>query len=197
MISDAQILARMDTRARQCARGQFNARITPQNSMPADRFLLGLALIGVASAVLQIAVIVAGAWPLTIVLAFATLLLICALTLSQAELQRHEDIVLEGNFLRVEQVSRGKLNFIGRLNCEALVIERHDCPQLGFCALRINDGATNLEVAQDLSPSERESFADAMLRALRQAGYVPHIERHARQLQPFKQAGKHETSKHP
>lgn len=185
MISHAQILARTSGHADVHVPAQFNVRITPHHSLPADRLLLVIAAIVSVSVLFSVALIAAGAWPGAIFVAFDTLFLVIALITMQARMQRQEDIVLDGALIRIERFDRGECALRKSFVCYGLRIIRHEDPEFGFRALHLNDGRCGLEIARDLSPSERESFCDALVAALKDAGFAPRIERRKLGLHPL------------
>lgn len=185
MTIHAQTLARTEVHADVHVPSQFNVRVTPHNSLPADRLLLVIAAIVSLSVALQIAIIAAGAWPGAIFIAFDTLFLVVALITMQARMQRHEDILIDGALLKIERTDRGACNFRKSFVCHGLKIVRQDDPEFGFRALHLSDGRSGLEIARDLSPSERESLYVALLGALRDAGFPPRIERQKLGLHPL------------
>lgn len=175
MIADAQTLARTRVHASAPACSLFDVRITPHNSLPADKMLIVSAVIIAVSLLLQFALIRAGAWPAAIFLGFDAVFLFCALIVMQTRLQRHEDIVLQGQMLRITRYDRGQLNFQRQVSCYRLVIVRHEDPEFGLRALHLWDGQKDLEIARDLSPAERETFFAALFGALRDTGLTPRI----------------------
>lgn len=185
MISHAQILARTSGHADVHVPAQFNVRITPHNSLPADRFLLVIAAIISVAVALSVAIVAAGAWPGAIFAAFDTVFLVVALITVQARMQRHEDVTLDGALIKIERSDRGTCTLRKSFVCYGLKIIRHEDPEFGFRALHLSDGRSGLEIARDLSPGERDGFCEALVAALKEAGFAPRIERRKLGLHPL------------
>ena len=108
MTTPAQTLARTRVHAPVHVRQNFNVRVTPHRSLSASNVLLLVVAIGTISVLFQVGLVLAGAWPGAVFMCFETLLLVWALIVAQARLQRHEDIVLDGAVLSIERVDRGR-----------------------------------------------------------------------------------------
>lgn len=185
MISHAQILARTHVHADVHVPAPFNVRITPHNSLPADRLQLVIAAIVAIALLLSAALIAAGAWPGAIFIAFDTLFLVIALLNMRSRMQRHEDVVLDGALLKIERSDRGECSLRRSFVCYGIRIVRNEDPEFGLRALHLSDGRSGLEIARDLSPPERESFCEALVAALKDAGFAPRIERRKLGLHPL------------
>jgi uncharacterized membrane protein len=161
--------ARAQARAdRACAQENASFVITPNQSFSdrAAATLYGL-LIGFA-VVLQIPILALGWWPISAFCALDTLGLICAVHIYRlCQQQRSEEITVEDGFVRIRRAAfRSPIHEI-KLSCYGLSLIRSDDPDFGCRNLFLNIRGKRTEIAQDLSPEEREDFAEILWDALR------------------------------
>ncbi len=145
----------------------FDASITPHNAMSATGRALvatSLALLGLAISVLLISM---RAWPAALFTGAEMLALVLALQWSSRRLASQEErIVLSEDCLTIESWLHGRRLRHARIEPAWIKIERVSCEAFGCQAVYVRLHGGYHEIGSALSPSERESLADALESAI-------------------------------
>ncbi|NOT72582.1 MAG: DUF2244 domain-containing protein [Hyphomicrobium sp.] len=153
----------------------FHATITPHKSLSDQAGRRLRICLVTASLAIQIIFAMAGLWVVSAFVALDSAALIFAFVAFDRGLRRHEDVVIENNHVIVNRYRGSACIFTGRLPLYGLSVKCHDDPDFGLRVLELWHRNEKLEVARDLSPPERQSFRDAFLKALRDAGVRPRM----------------------
>lgn len=153
----------------------FYARITPNKSLTGLQTLVLIAAITSISVALQAALIIIGAWPCAIFLAFDTLFAVGAIIVCQSRMQRHEDVVIADAGVEIRRCDRGVHSLAAREPLFGLTIEMAQDPDFGIVSLHLRNRHGRVEIARDLSPHERADFLAAFLSAAANAGHRPGV----------------------
>lgn len=156
----------------------FDAVVTPTRSLSDDGVMFLFAAVFAAATALQFLFLLQGLWPTAIGIGFNAVFLIVAVVACRRDQGRWEHVVVQDGAVVVSQHARnGRLLRRGELSLFGLAIERHYDSDFGEQSLRIRHRNRSLLVASDLSPSERATFGDALVRAIQSAGHCPRVER--------------------
>jgi len=121
-----------------------------------------------AVAIVQAPFLAKGYWPVTmfsVIDLLGAMLGIHCFRLSQRE--RKEEIVVADGTIKVRRWAFRSPVREMEFHCYGLKLVRSDDPDFGCRHLVLSIRERREEIARDLSPSERESFADALTEALR------------------------------
>lgn len=158
-----------ETGASPAERPLFEARLTPHRSLSRRGFNVVMALVGLASLASGLVFLAHGAWPIAGFFGLDVLLLWGALTLSNRSGRASEEVRVSRTELAIRKVSpRGAVRearynpFWARLR-----VDRH--AEFGIERMAVTARGSVTEIGAFLNPDDRESFAQALGRALGEA----------------------------
>ncbi len=144
----------------------FAAVIRPHRSLGRDGLRVVMTLCCLASIVASIPFVVLGFWPIAGFFGLDFLALYIALRVNVRSGESFEELILTPIQLLVRRVThRGKASE-WRFNPLWTRLDREDDDEYGLQSLSLTSRGQHLVIARDLSPPERESFADEFGRAL-------------------------------
>jgi uncharacterized membrane protein len=144
----------------------FAAVIRPHRSLGPEAFRLVMTLCCLATLVASIPFVVLGFWPVAGFFGLDMLALYIAFRVNFRRGESFEELVLTPIQLLVRRVShRGKREEF-RFNPLWTRLDREHDDEFGLQRLSLISRGQNLPIARELSPPERESFADELGRAL-------------------------------
>jgi uncharacterized membrane protein len=152
---------------------QFHAVIRPHRSlsdMAFESWVLGFLVIGLAMSLTANSL---GYPPIGFFLGLDAILISSMFVAWRCAQDRREEIFLDGSTLMICRFRKDILVDQRRFFADCLDIERNDDPDYGCLSLRISRKSASFPIACDLSPAERDAFADALCDALRAAGHLP------------------------
>ncbi|CCB64911.1 MULTISPECIES: DUF2244 domain-containing protein [unclassified Hyphomicrobium] len=153
---------------RGCARERVSFVVVPNQSL-SDRgaYMLYGALSG-AVAIFQAPFLMRGYWPVTMFSVIDLLGMVFAIhAFRLCQQERREEIVVEDGAVNIRRFAFGKSVRELRLACYGLKLIRSDDPDFGCRRLAFSVRGKREEIARDLSPAERASFADVLWQSLR------------------------------
>lgn len=146
----------------------FDAVIHPYRSLGREGFRALLVLVVVANLAAAAYVVSIGGWPVVGFLGLDVLLVYVAFRMSYAQARAFERVTIDAQDLRVERVDvqgrRAEWRFPSYWVGVFVEGGEHEARRL-----TIRSHGRELEIGQYLSPFERDDFADALRRALRDA----------------------------
>lgn len=153
----------------------FHGVVTPIASLSASgrRFLI--AGIMTAAIIACTACVSAGAWPVSVFVAFHAAGMIGALILFATRQDRSEDIILTPGLLSVRRYKRSVLIREIEMPQFGLALETHRDPDYGTLSLKLRRRGQVVEIARDLSPHEREEFRNALVAAFARTASPPRL----------------------
>jgi uncharacterized membrane protein len=144
----------------------FSAVIRPHRSLSPQGFRIVMALVCLASLVAGIPFVVMGFWPVAGFFGLDFLGLYIAFRISYRQGEAFELLELTPIRLLLRKVTpRGEVRE-WRFNPLWTRLSREDDDEFGLQKLEVASRGQSLVVARDLSPPERETFADELGRAL-------------------------------
>jgi uncharacterized membrane protein len=147
----------------------FSAVITPHRSLGRDSTRLVLTLCCIATIVSSIPFIILGAWPVAGFLGLDLIALFVAFHLNFRAARAAEEVVVTRLDLLLRRIDpRGK-RFEQRFNPLWTRLDREVDDEYGLRALFLVSGGRRVVIASELSPPERETFAQALSAALARA----------------------------
>ena len=147
----------------------FAAVIRPHRSLDARGFRILMVLSCLATTAATAPFLVLGFWPVAGFLALALLGLYVAFRINFRAARSFEEVVLSPIELLFRQTSHRGERREWRFNPLWTRIDRQQDEEFGLQRLCLVSGREEVVVAGALSPAERESFAEALGRALAQA----------------------------
>jgi uncharacterized membrane protein len=151
----------------------FSAVITPNRSLDRVGFVVLMSLVGFVSFIAGIVFLIAGAWPVVGFFGLDVALLYWAFKLNYAHAAAYEEVMVTAAELKLRKVShRGKVRE-WTLNPIWTKLDREAHADFGLLRLFLVSRGKRLSIATDLSPHEKESFAEALGAALNEARRGP------------------------
>jgi uncharacterized membrane protein len=144
----------------------FTAVITPHRSLAPSGARLVVVLCCLAAVGSSIPFIVLGAWPVAGVLGIDVVALAIAFRASFRSAKSVEEVVLSPVDLLLRRVTHRGERFERRFNPLWTKLDREHDEDYGLMALALVSRGERVVIARELSPHERESFADAFGEAL-------------------------------
>ncbi len=147
----------------------FSAVITPHRSLGRQGFRLVMTLVCICSVISSIPFMIAGAWPVAGFFGLDVLALFIAFKVNFRDARGFEEVVVSPIQVLLAKVSPKGERAEWRFDTIWTKIERQDDEEFGLQRLSVVSRGQSVQVAQALSPGERETFADALGDALAQA----------------------------
>ncbi|MGL4727151.1 MAG: DUF2244 domain-containing protein [Bosea sp. (in: a-proteobacteria)] len=147
----------------------FSAVITPHRSLGKRGFRLVMTLVCLATIVSSIPFMVLGAWPVAGFFGLDLLALYIAFRVNFAQARAMEEVVVSRIEVLVRQVSPKGEAREWRFNPAWTRMEEKRDDEFGVLGLALVSRGQSVTIASQLSPAERESFADAFRKALAEA----------------------------
>jgi uncharacterized membrane protein len=144
----------------------FAANLTPHRSLGGVGFLAAMLAFGIASLVLGIVFLSAGAWPVAGFLGLDVLLVYIAFCVNFRSAAACEHVLVTPSMLNVRRISHKGEVAEFTLNPLWVRLHREADPDYGTQRLLLVSQGCSLPIAQCLSPAERDSFADALSAAI-------------------------------
>lgn len=151
----------------------FDATITPHRSLGQNGFRLVMTLVCLASIVSSIPFVVLGAWPVAGFFGLDVIALFIAFHVNFRHARAFERIVVTPLEVLLRKVSHHGNEAVWRSNPAWTKLERQDDDDYGLLRLSLVSRGKSVAVAAELSPHEREGFADALGAALASARRGP------------------------
>lgn len=146
----------------------FAAIIRPHRSLGRTGFRVMMGLAALAAAVLSLRFIALGFWPVSGFFGLDLLGLYVAFRVSYGRGRSFEEVVLTPFELMFRRVSHRGRERAWRLNPLWTRLHRETHEEFGLQRLALLSGRERIVIAGDLSPGEREHFADEFGQALAQ-----------------------------
>ncbi len=156
----------MSDAARRFREPVFAAVIRPHRSLDRGGFRIVMILCGIASAVASLPFLILGFWPVAGFFGLDLLALFLAFHISFRQGRSFEEVELTPIALFVRRVGHRGETREWRFNPLWTRLDRHVDDEFGLMRLAVVSRGRSLVIARDLSPPERESFAEALSRAL-------------------------------
>lgn len=144
----------------------FAAVIQPHRSLDARGFRLLMRLCGLATAAASAPFVVVGYWPVAGFLALGLAALYVAFRVNFRAARAIEEVVLTPIELMIRRVGHRGERREWRFNPLWTKLDRESDDEFGLLRLALVSRGELLVIARDLSPPERESFAEAFATAL-------------------------------
>jgi uncharacterized membrane protein len=151
----------------------FSAIITPHRSLSSRGFLLVMALVGGLSFIGGMFFFLLGAWPVVGFLGLDVLLVYWAFRANYRAAAAFEEVTVTPSELRLRRVSHRGEVAEWTLNPVWTRLDRETHEEFGLLKVFLVSRGRRLSVAGFLSPTEKESFADALAAALGEARRGP------------------------
>lgn len=172
----------------------FCAKITPNVSLSHEgllRLLLGITAVTLA---VDYGALSGGAWPVAAFETFVAMLLAGMLLLNRAQLTRCEIVEVRGGCIEQALFSKGRCIERRMLPAMGARLSEVVDPDYGMLGLTLVSSLGRIELARDLSPAERGSFAEALLDGLKSGGFrVAHEQVRLPALDPDLDASSHQS----
>jgi len=146
----------------------FAALIRPHRSLGPGGVRLVLGLCCLAGALASLPFVILGFWPVAGFFGLDILALAIAFRINVRQGEACEELVLTPIQLLVRRVSHRGTESEWRFNPLWTRLEREEDEEFGLLRLSVTSRGETLVIARDLSPPERETFAEAFGRALAQ-----------------------------
>ncbi|MBZ6076707.1 DUF2244 domain-containing protein [Microvirga puerhi] len=144
----------------------FEAVIRPHRSLGPEGFRIVMILLCLCSIIASLPFVISGSWPIAGFFGLDFLGLYLAFRINYRQGQSFEVLVLTPIRLLLKKVSaRGEVREF-QFNPLWTRLDRQDDDEFGLQELSLVSRGQHVVVAHDLSPGERESFAEALSRAL-------------------------------
>ncbi|MCG6121242.1 MAG: DUF2244 domain-containing protein [Microvirga sp.] len=147
----------------------FSAIITPHRSLDDKSARLVLTLCCIATIVSTIPFILLGAWPVAGFFGVDLLAIFIAFRVNFRSARRAEEVILTPIELLLRRIGHRGERSERRFNPLWTRLDREEDDEFGLRGLAIVSRGERVAIAADLSPAERESFAQAFGAALAQA----------------------------
>jgi len=147
----------------------FSAVITPHRSLGRDSTRLVLTLCCLATVVSSIPFLLLGAWPVAFFFAIDLIAIFIAFRVNFRAARSVEEIILTPIDLLLRQISHRGVRSERRFNPLWTKLDREVDDEFGLQTLTLVSRGERVVIARELSPGERESFAEAFGKALAQA----------------------------
>lgn len=141
--------------------------ITPNQSLSDSAARLLYSCIVGTVCILQLPILANGLWPVTLFLVLDAAGIIFAVhTFRTRQKHRCEEIVVDGNAITVRSFAFRRPVSEKTMHRYGIRLERCDDDVYGCLHLFLSLRGRRIEIAADLSPAERASFAEALIEAL-------------------------------
>jgi uncharacterized membrane protein len=147
----------------------FSAVITPHRSLGRDSTRLVLTLCCIATVVSSVPFLLLGAWPVAFFFAIDLIAIFIAFRVNFRAARSVEEIILTPIDLLLRQISHRGVRSERRFNPLWTKLDREVDDEFGLQTLTLVSRGERVVIARELSPGERESFAEAFGAALAQA----------------------------
>jgi uncharacterized membrane protein len=150
-------------------RAVFDATITPHRSLDRNGFRIVMTLVSLASVASSIPFVVLGAWPVAGFFGLDVIALFIAFHVNFRHARAFERIVVTPLEVLLRKVSHLGREAVWRSNPAWTKLERVNDEDYGLLGLNLVSRGQSVTVASQLSPHEREGFANALGSALASA----------------------------
>lgn len=147
----------------------FSAEITPHRSLSGAGFLAAMLVFTAASLALVVMFLTAGAWPVAGFLGLDVALVYFAFKVNFRRAEAQEFVRVTPSTLSVRRISHKGEVAEYTLNPLWVRLHRDTDPEYGMRRLVLVSRGKHLTIAEDLSPLEREAFANALAAAIGEA----------------------------
>jgi uncharacterized membrane protein len=144
----------------------FAAEIRPHRSLTEDAFRIVMTLFCLATIAVSIPFVVLGFWPVAGFFGLDLVALYIAFRINFRHGRSREHVILTPIELLLRQVTHRGEAREWRFNPLWTRLDREEDDEFGLQHLALISRGERVVIARDLSPPERESFADALGRAL-------------------------------
>ena len=144
----------------------FAATIRPHRSLGRDGFRIMMALSALAAALVSLRFIALGFWPVSGFLALDLIGLYVAFRINYRRGRSFEEVVLTPIQLMFRRVTHRGIAREWKLNPLWTKLHRETHEEFGLQRLALVSGRERIVIAGELSPGEREHFADEFGQAL-------------------------------
>jgi uncharacterized membrane protein len=144
----------------------FAAVIQPHRSLDQDAFRIVMTLCCLATVIASLPFVLLGFWPVAGFFGLDLLALYIAFRVNFRHGRSSEQVILTPIELLFRQISHRGEAREWRFNPLWTRLDREDDDEFGLQRLALISGGERVVIARDLSPPERESFAEALGRAL-------------------------------
>jgi uncharacterized membrane protein len=144
----------------------FAATITPHRSLGREGYRVVMTLCCLATVFASIPFVVLGFWPVAGFFGLDLLALFIAFRVNFRDGRSVEEVILTPWELAVRRVSHRGERFERRFNPLWTKLDREEDDEFGLLRLALISRGERLVIARELSPGERETFADELSRAL-------------------------------
>jgi uncharacterized membrane protein len=151
----------------------FSAVVTPYRSLNHTGFLIVMAAVSTVSFVAGTVFLMMGAWPVFGFFGLDVLLVYWAFRSNYRAAAAYEEVTVTAGELRVRKVSHRGRASEWAFNPLWVRLERDHHEDFGLQGLFLVSRGQRLQIAQVLSPPERESFAAALAAAIGEARRGP------------------------
>lgn len=147
----------------------FSAVITPHRSLGRDSTRLVLTLCCIATVVSSVPFLLLGAWPVAFFFVIDLIAIFIAFRVNFRAARSMEEIILTPIDLLLREISDRGVRSERRFNPLWTRLDRETDDEFGLQTLTLVSRGERVVIARELSPGERESFAEAFGAALAQA----------------------------
>jgi uncharacterized membrane protein len=144
----------------------FSAVITPHRSLGRDSTRLVLTLCCIATVVSTIPFVVLGAWPVAFFFVIDLIAIFIAFRVNFRTARSVEEVILTPIDLLLRRISHRGVRSERRFNPLWTRLDREIDDEFGLQTLTLVSRGERVVIARELSPGERESFAEAFGAAL-------------------------------
>jgi uncharacterized membrane protein len=155
-----------DDEAGRFERPVFSAVIRPHRSLSPQGFRIMMALVCLTSIIASLPFVIMGFWPVAGFFGLDLLGLFIAFRLSYRQAQAFEFLELTPIRLLLRKVSEHGEAREWQFNPLWTRLDREEDDEFGLQKLALTSRNEHVVIARDLSPEERETFAEAFSRAL-------------------------------
>jgi uncharacterized membrane protein len=144
----------------------FAAMIQPHRSLGPQQFRMLMRLCCLAALTASLPFALLGYWPVAGFLGLDCLALYIAFRVNFRSGSSFEEVVLTPIELMFRRVTHRGASREWRFNPLWTKLDRHSDDEYGLQSLRLVSGGEHVVIARELSPAERETFAEALGQAL-------------------------------
>lgn len=147
----------------------FSALLSPHRSLSKSGFIVLMVFVTISCLTSGLLFLLAGAWPVMIILALDVLIIWVAFKLNYRSARQYEEIAIWRDELVVRKTSpSGKTReFLFNPFWVKFLVDRHE--EFGINAMKLSEKGRELELGSFLNPSDASSFASAFTTALANA----------------------------